>query len=181
VDEHDAARPVRGLRLVLIVVGQTILVVGGLLFVYWLLPIQQRFDGQWVLRLAGGLLVTGIVLAWQIRSIWHSHFPVVRAVRALVTGLSVFVLVFAITYVSVSRQQSGSFSEPLGKVSALYFAVTVVATVGFGDIVPRTDLARAITTAQMLLDLIFVATAGRLLVTSATRRASTRDKPDTET
>jgi hypothetical protein len=157
-------------------VGQAILVVSGLLFVYWLLPLQQRFDGQWLLRLAGGLVITGIVLAWQVRSISRSHYPLVRAVRALVAGLFVFVLAFAITYVSVSQQHAGSFSEPLSKVSGLYFAVTVMATVGFGDIVPRTDLARAIATVQMLLDLIFVATAGRLLITTATREARSRGR-----
>ena len=161
---------VHAVRLLLIIVGQTTLVVVGLLLVYWVLPLQQRFNGEWLVRLAEGLVLTGAVLAWQIRSISNSHAPIIRAVRALVTALWVFVLVFAITYISVSRQHPGSFSEPLDKISALYFAVTVVATVGFGDIVPLTNLARVITTGQMLLDLIFIATAGRVLLATATHR-----------
>lgn len=169
--------PVHALRFLIIVVGQTTLVVVGLLLVYWLLPLQQRFNGEWLVRLVEGLVLTGAVLAWQVRSISNSHTPIIRAVRALVTALWIFVLVFAITYLSVSRQHAGSFSEPLDKISALYFTVTVVATVGFGDIVPITDLARVITTGQMLLDLIFIATAGRLLVSTATRRLPHKGQP----
>ena len=38
-------------------------------------------------------------------------------------------------------------------LDALYFTVTVFATVGFGDIVATTQLARLVVTVQMILDL----------------------------
>lgn len=166
------------LGLLVVTTGEMLLVVVGLLAVYWLLPIQDRFSASWLLRLVGGLLLTCVALAWEVRSIKLSARPLLRGIRALVTALTIFVLVFAITYLTVSRQQHDSFSEPLQKVSAIYFSVTVLTTVGFGDIVARTDLARIITTFQMVLDLIFIAVAGRLLLTTATSRLHAEDRPD---
>ncbi|MHB1594307.1 MAG: potassium channel family protein [Streptosporangiaceae bacterium] len=39
---------------------------------------------------------------------------------------------------------------------SLYFTVTVFATVGFGDIVPKTETARLVVTGQMLTDLVII-------------------------
>ena len=50
---------------------------------------------------------------------------------------------------------------------ALYFAVTIFSTVGFGDITPKTDLARIIVSIQMLLDLVIIGAVVRLLLTAA--------------
>ena len=47
-----------------------------------------------------------------------------------------------------------SFSQPLNHTDALYFTVTVFATVGFGDIIASTAAARLAVTGQMIIDLI---------------------------
>ena len=57
--------------------------------------------------------------------------------------------------------------EPLDHTGALYFAITIFSTVGFGDITPKTDLARIVASVQMLLDLVLLGTLVRLLVTAA--------------
>jgi hypothetical protein len=48
--------------------------------------------------------------------------------------------------------------------------------VGFGDITPKTDLARLVTTVQMLADLAVVAVVIRLILGAATRGAAERDR-----
>ena len=149
---------------------ETLLVAVGMCLVYWLLPIQDRVSASWAIRLVGGLLLIGGVLAWQVWSISRSTRPILRAVRGITVSFAIFVLVFASTYLGMSHQEPTSFNDVLSKLDALYFTVTVIATVGFGDIVPRSDLARSITTVQMVLDLVFIATAGRFLITTATRR-----------
>lgn len=156
--------------------AETVLVTVGLFLVYWLLPIQDRVSVSWVFRLIGGLLLTCGVVAWQVRSISRSTRPILRAIRGLIVSFGIFVIAFASTYLGISHQQPSSFNDPLSKLDALYFTVTVVATVGFGDIVPRSNLARSLTTIQMLLDLVFIATAGRLLITTATHSRAARDR-----
>jgi voltage-gated potassium channel len=73
-------------------------------------------------------------------------------------------LVFAVAYLRMADAQVGTFSEPLSQTDALYFTVTVFATVGFGDITPRTDPARVVTMVQMLGDLLVVGLVLHLIV-----------------
>jgi hypothetical protein len=44
--------------------------------------------------------------------------------------------------------------------------------VGFGDITPKTDPARAVVTVQMLLDLVVIAVVAKLLLGAAGRRSA---------
>ena len=56
---------------------------------------------------------------------------------------------------------SGSnFSQPLSRTDAIYFTVTVFATVGFGDITAKTEAARLVVTGQMITDLIAIGLGG---------------------
>ena len=59
------------------------------------------------------------------------------------------------------------FSEPLSRTDSLYFTITVFSTVGFGDIVPRTDGARVVTMVQMLGDLVFVGLVLQVMIGAA--------------
>jgi hypothetical protein len=55
-------------------------------------------------------------------------------------------------------------------ISSLYFTVVVFASVGLGDIFPRTDGARLVVMAQVILDLIFIALVAHLLIGVVQRR-----------
>ena len=76
-------------------------------------------------------------------------------------------------------QMRGSFSEPLTRMGALYFTVTVFATVGFGDISPVTDGARAAVTAQMVLNAVFIGLLVKVIF-GAAQASLRRDDPALE-
>ena len=82
----------------------------------------------------------------------------------MATIVPVFVIIFALVYVTMSQMQPDSFNQPLSRLAGLYFTVTVFTTVGFGDIVARSDAARAVVTAQMVLDLIILGGLVRAIV-----------------
>lgn len=69
-------------------------------------------------------------------------------------------------------------------IDALYFSVVTLATVGYGDLVPQTDLGKLFTVAYLLCGVgLFVAAAGAvadaLVSAREARRAGTHDKkPD---
>ncbi len=44
----------------------------------------------------------------------------------------------------------------MSKIDAMYFAVTVFSTVGFGDVTAKTELARTLVTFQMFLNLVVI-------------------------
>ena len=107
-----------------------------------------------------GLVAFALVIVWQVRAIVSSEGPRLRTLRAIVIGASTLLVVFAATYSVISTSRPDSFTEPLSRTDALYFTLTVFATVGFGDIAPRTDVARIVTMIQMITGLIAVGLAG---------------------
>jgi voltage-gated potassium channel len=132
------------------------LTVTVLVVLYFTLPITGSLDGSAALRLVVGLLVFAGVITWQVRAVLRSQYPGLRAVEALAFAIPLFLLVFAVAYLRMADADAGAFSEPLSRTDALYFTITVFATVGFGDITPKTDLTRVATMVQMLGDLLVV-------------------------
>ncbi|MET7619792.1 potassium channel family protein [Streptomyces sp. NPDC005408] len=130
---------------------------------YYLLPLDRRLDIGTTLILIGGLLVFGVLVAWQVVAITASKHPRLRALEALATAVPVFLLLFSAAYFLIAREQTSSFNEPLNRTDALYFTVTVFATVGFGDIVPTSESARVVTTVQMIMDLILVGVIAKVI------------------
>ena len=131
---------------------------------YLAAPVGQDADaiGLTVLVLGGIGFVAALV--FQVRRILDSPAPQVRAVEALVTTLVLVIVVFAFIYVCMSATTPSNFSEPITKANGLYFTVTVLATVGFGDITATTETARMVVTGQMLLNLLIVGVVVKILM-----------------
>lgn len=142
------------------VVGRSairILVSVVLLFVlYGALPVADRTGLGTLAELLVGLIVFAALLGWQVLKIMGAEHPELRAAEALAIAVPVVLIVFAFTYLSLSRAQPRSFSEPLDHVGAMYFTVTVVSTVGFGDIVAKSHAARILVSFQIVLDLVLL-------------------------
>jgi voltage-gated potassium channel len=82
-------------------------------------------------------------------------------------------LLFASTYFVLERASGANFTEPLTRTDALYFAVTVFSTVGFGDIAAKSEAARVVLIFQMLGDLALLGAGARVLL-GAVRRGQQR-------
>jgi hypothetical protein len=69
--------------------------------------------------------------------------PELRAIEALVAVISLFPILFATTYLSLSltTHNTSVVYQHLDHTRALYFTIEVFSTVVFGDIVPRTNPA----------------------------------------
>ena len=154
-----------GRRVVVVDTARTFAALIGLGLVYAGLPLTGDFGQMWPwVAIVAGTVLFGWVFVRQIRRIGTSAHPVSQAVRALVVVLGLFLVMFASVAFSLEHSQPGSYSEPLTKVDALYFTVTTLATVGFGDIAPTSESARVLVTFQMLVNLVFVGAALRLIV-----------------
>jgi hypothetical protein len=140
-----------------------------LVFLYFVLPVENRPHQSVVLRLAVALVVFVVILANEIRLISGHDRPMLRATVAMATIIPLFIVLFAWIYLTMARAYPAAFGVPLSRISALYFTVTVFSTVGFGDITPKTDVARLVVTVQMLADLAVVAVVIRLILGAAAR------------
>jgi hypothetical protein len=135
-----------------------------LVVLYYNMPFTAVVDASTVMLLAAGLALFAAIITWQVRSILRSDYPALRAIEALAAAVPLFLLVFAATYVKLADATAGAFSESLNRTDALYFTITVFATVGFGDITPVTTPARIITMVQMIGDLLVVGLVLRLML-----------------
>ncbi|MEW1793517.1 potassium channel family protein [Streptomyces niveus] len=136
---------------------------GLLVTAYYLLPLASAFTAVTVVALIGGTVAVALLLFWYVRVIRRSVRPTLRAVEALALTLPTFLLLYAAAYYLLQRSEPISFGEPLSRTDALYFALTVLSTVGFGDITPHSQLARVLTMGQMTFDLILIGVAAKVL------------------
>ena len=95
------------------------------------------------------------------------------AFEALVLLLTILMTGFAAIYYGMNHADD-QFPGIETRVDAIYFTVTTLATVGYGDITPASQTARVAVTVQMLFDLAFLGIAVRVLSATARRRAGTR-------
>lgn len=103
------------------------------------------------------------VSVWQVLAIIRSEEPGLRAIESLAVIAPLYLLVFAAIYFLMSHNDPSNFTQDLGRMDALYFTVTVFATVGFGDIAGASETARVFVTIQMILNLILLGAGVRLL------------------
>ena len=147
-----------------------------LIALYLLVPDPAHGGTRALVELAVGLIVFAGLLGWHVHRILSADHPELRAVEALAASVPVLIFVFAYTYLSLYRANHASFSEPLDHMGAVYFTVSVLSTVGFGDIVAKTDVGRLLVTIQILLDLVVVVGVVRTLVAAA--RIGVRSQAD---
>jgi hypothetical protein len=161
-------------------VARAIVVSAGLVVAYYLLPMDTRFDGGAVTGLVLGLIAVTALFLWQVRAIVRSPHPELRAVESLAAVIPLFLLLFATSYFLLERAAPGSFTEPLTRTDALYLALTVTSTVGFGDITAHTETARVMAMIQMVGGILLVGVAARVVVKAveAGRRRQGPEKRD---
>ncbi len=145
-----------------------------LITLYAVVPVVGESGTGAALELTACLIAFIAILGWQIRSIFRADHPELRAIEALAITIPVVIIVFAFTYLSMWKAHHGGFSQPLDRVGAFYFTVTVLGTVGFGDIVARTDATRIVVTIQIIVDLVLTAAVVRMLLLAA--RAGVRQR-----
>ena len=150
-------------------VNVTVVLVG-----YYLLPLDRTFGWGTVTVLALGLLLVTALVGWQVRSILRSPHPALRAVETLALTVPLVLVLFAVAYVVLDRSDPQSFSEPLTRTDALYLVVTVFATVGFGDITAVTEVARALVTLQMVVDLVVLGLVFKVVLDAVERSGARR-------
>ena len=152
------------LRIIAGTLLRALLTTALLVALYYVAPMDTAFDTSAVVLLVVCLSAVAAVVVWQVRGITHSKYPGLRAIETLAAVVPLYILAFATTYFLMQLSAGSSFSQPLTRTDALYFAVTVLSTVGFGDITAKTEAARLVVTGQMILDLMLLGFGVRVFV-----------------
>jgi voltage-gated potassium channel len=163
--------PGRIVRSLLRAAGSTAVLVA----IYYLLPLDNSARWFAITTLVVGLAALIGLVAYQVRAISGSRYPGLRALEALAVTVPLFLLLFASTYLVMAAISARSFSQPLNHTDALYFTVTVFATVGFGDITATANVARLVVTGQMIIDLIILGLGARVILGAVSRGRQRRE------
>lgn len=154
-------------RLLVRTLSRALVTVVLLSVAYFALPMDRLDDAGAVTILVGGLAAVVALCIWQVMRIIRSPTPMLRAAEALAVTLPTYLLGSATTTFLLSTMDPTSFTEPLTRLDALYFTLTVFATVGFGDIAPVDQTARGVVTTMMVGNLVMLAVGVKVLTNAA--------------
>lgn len=160
-------------RAVVLAIVRILALTGVLCLVFALAPLELRDADNIAVRLVLSVVVLAVVVALQIWLVARSPYPMVRAIESLSLSLPLLIFVFASTYFAMSQANGDSFNQMLTRTDAVYFAVTIFATVGFGDLVATSEAARVAVTVQMIVDLVFIGVVARVLLGTVRQRRAT--------
>jgi hypothetical protein len=176
--DADRSAQLRGLTWWALLRTATTVVVAGI--AYFTLPFTGLDDLPTLVLLLCGSVVVCAVCGLQVWWVLRSPHPVVRAAEGIAATTTVYILGFASLYTVLSQVGPEGFTEVLTRMGALYFSLTVFATVGFGDIAAVTDGTRAVVSAQIVGNLIFLALVVRLFMLTAQHRRRQVEEPAAE-
>ena len=162
--EHRAAEPAgfgpaaehRGRRVTLRSLATLVLT----LVVYYSVPLdwgRELSDLVLPLLLFGAGLVGLVLLIFTQakRQVRAGDDPGVR-VQSLLMLIYPVIVFFSLTYLVLEQVSPGQMSGLETRTDSLYFTVVTLGTVGYGDVHPVGQAARAIATVQVAFDLVFV-------------------------
>ncbi|MDL4772749.1 potassium channel family protein [Actinomadura xylanilytica] len=133
--------------------------------IYFVVPLRagEISDERAVLRLALlalGLVIMLLLVTRQVRRAVERDRSMAEQVALLLTLVTVVVAFFAAAYYLLDEEFNGIRT----RLDALYFSVTTLGTVGYGDITARGQIARAVTMVQIVFDLVIVTSAISIIV-----------------
>jgi voltage-gated potassium channel len=161
-------------RTILWALVRTTVIGSVLLAAFYLWPLDPISTPEAVIKLLVYLVVLMAVAALALLSIMRADYPGLRALTALSAIIPLYIFLFAAGYYVLAVGQPHSFTQPIGRTDALYFTITVFSTVGFGDIAPVTQVARIVTTVQMVLNLLILGVLLNAVIGAVKHRRSTR-------
>lgn len=134
------------------------------LVLYFVLPL----DGKFAEVLAGLLVVATVgsmvpLAVHRARRIMASSEPLLDALESIFTAVTLMVVSFSAVHYVLGTQHQDQIDGIVTKIDALYFEVTILSTVGFGDITAVGQLARGLVVANMLLNVVLLGIAVRVV------------------
>lgn len=116
------------------------------------------------------ILLSLPLLLRRARAVRNSTRPVQDALRAIAVFGSVLIVAFASLHYAIAMNTEGQYIGLSTKIDGLYYTVTMLSTVGFGDVSASGQLARAIATVNILFNLVALGIGLRLMTHAAQER-----------
>ncbi|MBB5872825.1 Ca2+/Na+ antiporter [Allocatelliglobosispora scoriae] len=136
---------------------------------FFLVPVSTDDDGA-VWRAIVTLLIMALAVWLIYRQIRRQVDDPVAPLAGLMLAIVGGVLIFAFIDYEIAVERPGEFVDLATRLDALYFALTTLATVGYGDVHAEGQLARGVLCAQLLFNIVVVGAAASILVSQLRSR-----------
>ena len=154
----------------------------GVLAVYYAVPVGRLPSGTGVAFSVVGVVGGAALLVWlavrQLRLLAAGERADLPArLDGLILLVVVVVPLFAAGYLALESADADQFASLSTKTDALYFSLSTLATVGFGDVHATGQLARGLVTLQIAFDLVFVGALVSVVTGEIRERSARRSSP----
>lgn len=146
----------------------------ALLVAYYALPIGVA-GGRLVVGLlltVVGLVALATAIVVQVRREFRGAHGARMGTLAMMLGL--VVVLFSLAYFLMERARPGQLADLSTRTDALYFTLSTLATVGYGDVHATGQAARALVSVQIVFNLVLVGALVHTITARVRRRSSDR-------
>jgi voltage-gated potassium channel len=145
-----------------------------LVAVYAVVPTSADVRASLLARLVAVLLLLAATALVMVRQLRLAVRDGDRHIDGLVLAVVIMTLAFALLYYVLELRHQGQVVGLETRVDALYFTLSTMLTVGYGDIHAEGQVARTLVLIQMVFDVIFVATTAAVVNSRVRHIATTR-------
>jgi voltage-gated potassium channel len=154
-------------------------VLGLILVVYFMTPVRADVNETAAIRIAISLLCLGLLgfgVVWTLR---RQVDDTSRRIDGLIAVILVVIFAFSMGFYILEERRPGEVAGLDTRLDSLYFTVSTLMTIGYGDVHAQGQVARALVLVQILFDAVFVAAAAGLLSARIRSRARARSEERT--
>lgn len=152
---------------------RAVILIAGSILVYFAVPVSAQDENLLVRGIVALLMLTVMTggVIWQV--MLQAEDPD-RRVDGLTFAVIASVLVFALAFYRMALTDPDQIVGLETRVDALYFTMTTLLTIGFGDIHAAGQAARVLVLIQMVFNVVILATAATTLTNRLRTRAEQR-------
>jgi hypothetical protein len=131
----------------------------GLVVAYYVVPLSFDSSAGVLVPSVLGTIAALAVVAWSmIKELGHLiQGEESRSTAALAMLLLMLVIAFSLTFYLLERSNPGQVADLETRTDALYFTLSTMATVGYGDVHAEGQAARVLVCLVIVFDVVVVA------------------------
>ncbi len=145
-----------------------------ILVLYFTVPVTLELGASDIVQLVVSMVALTLLAIAVLFEVRRQLIDADRRIDGLVLALMISVLGFALGFYVMSERSTAQIVGLDTRLDALYFTMTTLLTIGFGDIHATGQAARALVLVQMVFNVVIIATAASTINTRVRTKAEIR-------